>query len=117
MLTDTAIHTALNAVPLQQMSLHTGDPGPTGANNEVSGGSYSRQNCTFGTAANRKRVLSSDVLFEGLPADTTVSHYVVRNSSGVAQDIGAFENAETYTGPNGTHRINTGEIEFFPVQP
>lgn len=32
-------------------SLHTGNPGSAGANNEVTGGGYSRQTTTWGTAS------------------------------------------------------------------
>lgn len=60
------------AQPSPHVSLHTADPGLTGAN-EVSGGSYARQKPTFAAPANKAKALSADVLFTGMPA-VTVTH-------------------------------------------
>jgi hypothetical protein len=51
------------------MSLHTADPGLTGAS-EVTGGSYQRQSVTFAAASNRSAASNADVTFTGMPACT-----------------------------------------------
>lgn len=62
------------------VSLHTGDPGATGAN-ECTGGSYARQTGTFGTAAaSKSKANTAQIDFAGMPAVTTpgVTHYGIR---------------------------------------
>lgn len=58
----------LNALSIGKMSLHTAYPGSAGAN-EVAGGSYAQQTCTFGAAAGSVRTLSAPVAFS-VPACT-----------------------------------------------
>ena len=54
------------------MSLHTADPGETGAN-EVAGGSYARQSIAFAAAAAKHADNSGIISFAGMPA-CTVTH-------------------------------------------
>lgn len=54
------------------VSLHAGDPGTTGAN-EVTGGSYVRQQVAFNAAASGQAVNTSSVLFTLMPA-AVVTH-------------------------------------------
>jgi hypothetical protein len=54
------------------ISLHTGDPGETGAN-EVAGGSYARQQADFGAAAAGTLANSANIEFSGMPAATVVA--------------------------------------------
>lgn len=75
----------LDALSIAQMSLHTAYPGSAGAN-EVSGGSYARQACTFGAAAGSTRTLSAGVTFT-VPA-CTVEWVGFLNGSGVMQACG-----------------------------
>ena len=49
------------------LSLHTADPGTTGAN-EVTGGSYARQAITFNAAASKQVASSAQISFTGMPA-------------------------------------------------
>lgn len=67
-----AKNTMLDACTVNQMSLHTGDPGAAGAANEVSGGGYSRQACSFGAAAAGVRTLTAQVDFAG-PASSAAT--------------------------------------------
>lgn len=62
----TATMTAPSAV---YAALHDGDPGETGAN-EAEGGSYARQEVTFGAASNGAASNSAEVEFAGLAAGT-----------------------------------------------
>lgn len=65
-----ALGTALDSV-----SLHTGDPGTTGAN-EVAGGSpaYARKTIAFNAASGGSMDDSSTPLVFDIPAGTTVTH-------------------------------------------
>lgn len=53
----------LDASDINTVSLHSGDPGGAGTNNEVSGGSYARQSCTFSAAASGEKALSAALDF------------------------------------------------------
>lgn len=55
-----------------EMSLHTADPGATGAD-EVTGGSYARQSVTLVANGDNAATNSADVVFTLLPA-ATVTH-------------------------------------------
>ena len=66
---EAAKNVMLDALTPVQASLHSGDPGPLGADNELAGGSYARQNVTFNAAASASRALSADAVFN-VPAST-----------------------------------------------
>lgn len=55
------------------VSLHSGDPGDTGLN-EVSGGSYARQNATFSAAASGATANTNELTFSDMPAVTGVAY-------------------------------------------
>lgn len=59
-------HTPLDVVTVN-LSLHSGDPGATGAN-ELSGGSYARKAASFSAAASGAVSNDAEVLWTGLPA-------------------------------------------------
>lgn len=84
---------AIEAVVVDRLSLHDGNPGAAGTANEVSGGSYARQACTFAASAtNGERALSSPVEFDG-PSEQEVTHIGFWENSGTvfkfAQELGA----------------------------
>ena len=54
------------------VSLHTDDPGSTGAN-EVTGGSYARQLLTLSAPSDGQTSNSADIIFDNMPA-VTVTH-------------------------------------------
>lgn len=76
-LSAAGLNAAVNGVKAQAtyVSMHTGDPGTTGAN-EVTGGSpaYARKGASWGTAANGVVTLSSALQFD-IPAGVTVTHF------------------------------------------
>jgi hypothetical protein len=84
------------------VSLHTGDPGNTGAN-EVTGGSYIRQLETFGAAASGALSNVTDITFENMPSCTvTYVGFWDADTAGVfkgsaalvsSQDVIAAQNA------------------------
>lgn len=63
----------LGASDIDTLSLHSGDPGSDGSTNEVSGGGYARQSCTFAAAASGERALSAAVDFS-TPASQSVTY-------------------------------------------
>ncbi len=62
----------LAASDINTLSLHSGDPGGAGTSNEVSGGGYARQSCTFAAAANGARALTANVDFT-TPANQSIT--------------------------------------------
>lgn len=69
----TNADTMLDAAPCvpsttYYLSLHTADPGTTGAH-EVTGGSYARQAITFGSAASGSQASTDSQSFTGMPAE------------------------------------------------
>lgn len=76
-LSDNGRNSAVNglASSATYISLHTADPGTTGAS-EVTGGSpaYARKAATWGTAASGTRTLSTPVVFD-VPAGVTITHF------------------------------------------
>lgn len=55
------------------VALFTADPGETGASNEVTGGSYARQQAAFGAAASGTLSNSANIDFTLMPAATVVA--------------------------------------------
>ena|SRR5688572_6500329 len=71
---DAALNVMANAVAgaATYISAHTADPGTTGTS-EVAGGSYARQQTTWGAASSGDRVGSQVAI--PIPAGTTVTHW------------------------------------------
>jgi hypothetical protein len=76
-LSDNGRNSAANGLATNSgfVSLHTGDPGTTGAN-EVTGGTpaYARKAATWGAAAGGSRALSASVTFD-VPSGVTITHF------------------------------------------
>src|SRR3990167_5815108 len=75
----TARNQALDGITVDRVSLHSGDPGATGANYIAGGG---KQVATFNAAASGERALSGDVAFTGLGASQAVTHFGVWLAAG-----------------------------------
>jgi hypothetical protein len=82
----TARNQALDGITCDRVSLHSGDPGTTGANLIVGGG---KQAATFNAAANGERVLNADVAFTSLGASQAVTHFGVWLAAGDVFKCGA----------------------------
>lgn len=63
-----------------KISLHTGDPGATGAN-EATGGSYARQTAGYAAASGGACALAGTVSFTSMPA-STITHIGLWDSAG-----------------------------------
>jgi len=61
------------------VSLHTGDPGETGAD-EAAGGSYARQSAAFDASASGATANAADITFTAMPT-ATITHIGVWDAS------------------------------------
>jgi hypothetical protein len=93
------------------LSLHTGDPGSTGAS-EVTGGSYARQAVAL-DAANAKATANTDIEdFAGMPA-VTVTHIGLWDASTNGNFlIGGALTASRSPAAGDTVRINAGDADL-----
>jgi hypothetical protein len=67
----SARNLALDAITVDRVRLHSGDPGPTGTANVLSPLTVA----TFNAAVGGERSLAADVLLTGLGASQEVTHY------------------------------------------
>lgn len=63
-----------------KLSLHTGDPGATGAS-EASGGSYARQTAAYASASGGQNALTTTLNFAAMPS-CVITHIGIWDSSG-----------------------------------
>ena len=78
-----AKNTMLDALTVDRLSLHSGDPGADGLSNELSGGTpaYARKACVYAAASGGERLLNADVTFD-VPASTSVQYVGKWNYNG-----------------------------------
>jgi hypothetical protein len=92
-------------------SLHTGDPGTTGAN-EVTGGSpaYARKAVTWAAASGGNVITSASVTFD-VPAGTTIRDMGLWSAltGGTFYGGDALSSPETY-GAQGTYALTTATV-------
>ena len=94
------------------ISLHTADPGTTGAS-ECTGGSYARQNATSAFAAASGKAIDSnaDLSFAGMPA-TTVTHVGVWDAVTTGTFLcGGTLSASKTVGAGETFKIPSGSFD------
>jgi hypothetical protein len=101
MLTIIAKNEMLDGLFIDLMSLHTGDPGPSGTANEVSGSGYVRKECAFSVAVDAESFLSAKVDFVGPP-------------SGPVAFIGLWVAGSPATF-KGSIQITSGDVQFNAV--
>lgn len=108
-LSATGLNAAANGIKASAtyVSLHSGDPGTTGAN-EITGGSpaYARKSATWGTPSNGSVSLSSSVQFD-IPSGVNVSHFGTWN----AATSGSFVGGEVLRDSN-----NVAVVETYSAQ-
>lgn len=68
--TDAAANAALDAITIDRVQLHSGDPGASGVANALG----SKVAATLNAGSSRSRTLASDVVFTGLAANQSVTH-------------------------------------------
>jgi len=89
------------------VSLHTADPGLTGAS-EVTGGSYARQTVTFSAASSGATANTAAVTFTDMPS-ATITHVGLWDSL----SSGNFLYGDVLT--NGSQIVNSGGSFEFPI--
>jgi hypothetical protein len=83
----TARQQAADGIIVGACSLHSGDPGTTGANYIAGGG---KPTCTWNAAdGSAERLLSADKAFTSLGANATVTHFGAWTADGVTFKFGA----------------------------
>ena len=93
------------------ISLHTGDPGQNGAN-EVSGGSYARQEPSFDTVASKEVTTDADIEFTSMPS-CTVTHLGLWGYIGSTWTFiwgGALDSSKA-VGAGDTAKIGAGNLD------
>lgn len=93
------------------VSLHTGDPGETGAS-EAAGGSYARQGSTFDVASAGATANSGNIQFTGMPA-ATITHVGLWDALTVGNFLwGGALTASKTTNSGDTFQISTGDLDI-----
>jgi hypothetical protein len=105
---NTAKNTALDAVGTAAawISMHTADPGTTGAS-EITGGAYARQQTAWQGAAGGQK--AGQPVTINIPAGTTVTHWGVWTASGQ----GTFFEGNVL--PSSEYYGSAGTIVFTPT--
>lgn len=90
-------------------SLHTADPSTNGAN-EVSGGSYTRESISWGSASGGTATSNAEIVFD-VPGSTTITHlgYWSAVSGGTFYGSRALDTNQTYA-TDGTYTIASGNL-------
>lgn len=101
--TNSAKNTMLNALTNLHLSLHTANPGATGAS-EVTGGGYARQPATFSAAASGARNLSADRPFS-VPAGATVAFVGYWDALTGGNFLGSHDVTDEPFGTAGTYTV------------
>lgn len=92
--------------PGTMVSLHTADPGDTGAG-EVLGGSYARQSALWSSASGGQIILANAIDFNGMPA-TTVTHFGVWTAFGQFVGSGTLPSTSVLSGDS--IRLQAGTV-------
>lgn len=92
-------------------SLHTADPGDTGAS-EVAGGTpaYARKSITFAAAAAGAIDSSSQPVFD-VPASTTVTHVGFWDAVAAGNFLGSADVADEVFGGQGTYTLTDADLD------
>ena len=90
-------------------SLHTADPS-TGGTSEVTGGSYTRESISWGSASGGTATSDADIVFD-VPGSTTITHlgYWSAVSGGTFYGSRALDTQQTYA-TDGTYTISSGNL-------
>lgn len=109
----TGKNTMLGALPsAPYVSLHSADPGDTGAN-EISGGSpaYSREVGALAAASSSSRALTVATEHD-VPPSTTVAYVGLWSAASAGTFYGAFAvTSETFTG-QGTYQVDPSSVSL-----
>ncbi|MBY6093848.1 phage tail fiber protein [Ferrimonas balearica] len=102
----TGKNTALDALGVTAMSLHTANPTDTGLVGELAGGSYARKAVTFNAASGGSTSMSQSQVDFDVPGGNTVSHFALWNGSNACIAYGTLSSSEAY-GADGIYRLTS----------
>lgn len=105
---EDAIMTQL-ATDATHVSLHTGDPGETGAN-EVAGGSYARQAVTWGAVSGGAMSNSAALDFTSMPA-CTVTHAALWDDVSAGNCLWSGTATNKTLGAGDTYQVAIGDLD------
>lgn len=109
-LLDAVFSAGAFSVTTVYISLHTGDPGETGAS-EATGGSYARQSAAFDAAASGATANSGTISFTDMPA-ATITHVGVWDAVSAGNFLwGGALTASKTTNSGDTFQIPTGDLD------
>ncbi len=93
-------------------SLHTANPGSTGAS-EITGGSpaYARKSLTWNAAANGSKTLSNTPTFD-VPASTTVAYMGLWSAASGGSYYGYIDVTDEVYAAQGTYQVTSGAIDL-----
>jgi hypothetical protein len=91
--TVTTKNQMLGAITVDEIRLHSGDPGASGTANAISGATAA---CSYGAASGGSRDLSAAVTGIPVPAATTVSHFSLWAGSTLKAYKAFDSGSETY---------------------
>lgn len=96
----------LDALTINAIRLHSGDPGADGTANALGSG---LSTASFAAATSGSRSLSAAVDVTGLPANQSVTHFSVWTSSGsVFRGSGTISSGDTSANAAGAFTLATG---------
>ena len=97
--------------PITHISLHTADPGVSGAN-EVVGGSYARQSVTWAAASGGVKSNSAQLVFQ-VPSGTTITHVGGwdASTSGNFRGGGPLAQSQVFA-TSGSYTIEVGDLDI-----
>lgn len=109
-LLDAVFNAGAFSVATPYVSLHTGDPGETGAS-EASGGSYVRQSGSFSAAASGATANDAAIEFSSMPA-ATLTHVGVWDAETAGNFLwGGALTASKTTNAGDTFQIAIGDLD------
>lgn len=101
---------ALDAIPINLIKLHSGDPGAAGTANTIAGASAA---CVYAAAANAERDLDAAVPVT-VPAGASVSHFSVWEGTTFRGGKAFTSNPETYAN-EGVANVTSAKITLADV--
>jgi hypothetical protein len=108
MFTEATANLALDAIIIDKIKLHDGDPGATGVANVIAGAEAA---CVYSAAAGSQRDLSApvDVPISYIDTDITVSHFSVWQGATFKAGKIMTSNPETFSN-TGTARVTSAAL-------
>lgn len=94
----------LDALTVDRVRLHSGDPGSAGTNNTIA--AFGLAAATFNAASSGERTLASDVAFTGGAAAQSVTHWSAwQNSGTVFQGSGTISSGDVTANAAGEYTL------------